>query len=53
MVTWECLFLSANGHVQGRLNELGAEGWELVAIHVEQYGADRRFECVLKRPKDA
>jgi hypothetical protein len=37
-----------------RLNQLGAEGWELVSTSTLQVdsGRTRTFVCILKRPRD-
>lgn len=51
MITFEYRFESARdpGSFEARLNELGAEGWELVSADFEDGGFS---QGILKRPRD-
>jgi len=53
-VVWEYTYIKAGGFdiekITEALNELGAEGWELVALAPRE-GVDKSFSAVLKRPR--
>lgn len=45
--------LQAGYNMRANLNALGAEGWELVAVHLSSGNIGARPVYIFKRPKEA